>query len=32
MPNTERWMAEAPFMHAPDAATSSSTVDAWRMP
>ena len=32
MPNTDRCNAEAPFMHAPDAATSPSTVAASRMP
>ncbi len=28
MPNTERWIALQPFIAAPDAATSSSTIDA----
>ena len=32
IPKIDRWIAEAPFMHAPDAATSSSTAAAWRMP
>ena len=32
MPKIDRWMAEAPFMAAPDAATSSSTTDASVMP
>ena len=29
---SERWMAEQPFMHAPDAAISSSRIDASVMP
>ena len=32
IPKIDRWIADAPFMQAPDAATSSSTAAAWRMP
>ena len=32
MPNIDRCSADAPFMQAPDAATSPSTVAASRMP
>ena len=32
MPKIDRWMAEQPFIAAPDAATSSSTIDASVMP
>ena len=32
MPNTDRWIAEQPFIAAPDAAISSSTIDASVMP
>ena len=32
MPKIDMWIALAPFMHAPDAATSSSTIEAASMP
>ena len=32
MPKIDRCNADAPFMHAPDAATSSSTAAASRIP
>ena len=32
MPKIDRWMLLAPFMHAPEAATSSSTIEASVMP
>jgi hypothetical protein len=32
MPKMLMCNADAPFMHAPDAATSSSTAAAWVMP
>ena len=32
MPKIDRWMALAPFMHAPDAATSSRMIDASVIP
>ena len=32
MPKIDRWMLLAPFMQAPDAATSSSTMAASVMP
>ena len=32
MPNTERWIELAPFIAAPDAATSSSRIEASVMP
>ena len=32
IPKIDRWMAEQPFIAAPDAATSSSTIDASVMP
>ena len=32
MPKIDRWMAEQPFIAAPDAATSSRTIDASVMP
>jgi hypothetical protein len=32
MPKIDRWMLLAPFMHAPDAATSSSTIEASVIP
>ena len=28
IPKIDRWMADAPFIAAPDAATSSTTIDA----
>ena len=32
IPKIDRWMAEQPFMAAPEAATSSSTIEASVMP
>ena len=32
IPNIERWIAEQPFIAAPEAATSSSTIDASLIP
>ena len=32
MPKIDRWMLLAPFMQAPEAATSSSTIEASVMP
>ena len=32
MPNTDRWIAEQPFRQAPDAAISSSRIDASVIP